>query len=195
MFYQIAKFAVYFYLKILYDVEIVGAENIPSKGGVLICSNHGSNLDSVVVATHIKRTVNYLGKKELFKNKFTSYWLKKMRVFPVSRDTVDMNAFRFAVDLLKSGEAVGIFAQGTRVKEGEEGKAKGGVALFAVKADVPIVPVCIVSDYRLFKKIKMVVGAPISFSAYKDQKIRTEKLNELSESVMNEVSKLGHVSE
>ncbi len=189
MFYSIARFLVAIYIHLFYRINVIGAENIP-EGGIIICSNHLSLNDPVLLGVGIKRHITYIAKKELFKNKFFGLILKNLTAIPIDRSTSDMSAFKTVVSRLKEGAAVGIFAQGTRVKELDTKQAKAGVALFAYKAGVPIVPVCITASYKLFSEAYINIGKPISLEEYAGVKLKTDQLSDITEKVMEEISAL-----
>ena len=84
-----------------------------------------------------------MGKKELFKNKFFNIFLNWLLVFPVDREVNDIGAVKKALRILKSGGVLGIFPEGTRVKEFNPENAKAGVALLALKSNSPVIPVYI----------------------------------------------------
>lgn len=188
MFYQIAKIVLKILYKILFRMTIEGQQNVPKEGGVILCANHSSNFDPVTMGIYSDRTVYYMAKKELFENKFMYWLLKQLNAFPVDRSTADMAAFKNTVKLLKQGHIIGMFAQGTRVKEGEEKAAKAGVALFATKANVPVVPVAISGSCKPFTKMKIVYGKPLYFEEYRQKRLNTESLNEITNKIMNEIN-------
>ena len=188
MFYQIAKVVLKILYKILFRMSIEGQENVPKQGGVILCANHSSNFDPVTMAIYNKRSVYYMAKKELFENKFMYWLMNQLYAFPVDRSTADMKAFKNAVRLLKEGKVIGMFAQGTRVKKGEEKAAKAGVALFAMKGKAPVVPVAISGSCKPFSKMKIVYGKPLYLEEYRGKRLNTEALNEITEIVMKQIN-------
>lgn len=191
MFYYLAIFGLKIYVNILFRIKISGKENIPKKGGVIFCSNHSSNFDPIIVCTSINRKIYYFAKKELFSTKFKNFWMHQLCAFPVDREGTDLNALKFSINHLKNGGALGIFAQGTRVKEGDEPvEAKNGVSLFALKSGAVVVPIGISSTYKKHSKININIGKPISFEEYKNQKAKSDILNEMTSKIMTEIEKL-----
>ena len=73
------------FVRILYRLKVIGLENIPEKNGVIICPNHTSNADPVVLAVSLKRQVYFMAKAELFKNKILRKLFKMVGAFPVER--------------------------------------------------------------------------------------------------------------
>ena len=131
-----------------------------------------------------------MDKKELFEKRWSAKLLSALGAFPVDRQTTDMKALKTAIKLLKNGEALGIFAEGTRVKEGEAKAAKAGVALFALKGEAPIVPICISSKYKFRSVVHIRYGKPIYLDEYKGQKVTTEMMEEITEKVMEKVREM-----
>lgn len=188
MFYKIAKVALRILYKILFRMTVEGTQNVPKEGGAILCANHSSNFDPVTMGIYSRREISYMAKKELFENKFLRWLIVQLHAFPVDRTTADMKAFKIAVKLLKEGKVIGMFAQGTRVKAGEEKAAKAGVALFAVKAKVPVVPVAISGSCKPFSKMKIVYGKPLYLEQYRQKRLNTEALNEITEIIMKEIN-------
>lgn len=189
-FYTFARGLVKIYYKFMFRMDIQGEEHIPTEGGVVLCCNHMSNLDPTTMAAFVKRPVRYIAKKELFEKRWSAKLLSALGAFPVDRQTTDMKALKTAIKLLKNGEALGIFAEGTRVKEGEAKAAKAGVALFALKGEAPIVPICISSKYKFRSIVHIRYGEPIYLDEYKGQKVTTEMMEEITEKVMEKVREM-----
>lgn len=189
-FYTFARGLVKIYYKFMFHMDIQGEEHIPTEGGVVLCCNHMSNLDPTTMAGFVKRPVRYIAKKELFEKRWSAKLLSALGAFPVDRQTTDMKALKTAIKLLKNGEALGIFAEGTRVKDGEAKAAKAGVALFALKGEAPIVPICISSKYKFRSIVHIRYGKPIYLDEYKGQKVTTEMMEEITEKVMEKVREM-----
>ena len=102
-----------------------------------------------------------------------------------------MKAIKTAIQLLKGGDVVGIFAQGTRVSGDDAAAAKGGVALIAVKSNVPVVPVHIMGSYGFRKRVTVVFGQPISLEEYQGQRLNTALLTQIADRIMGQVLALG----
>ena len=190
MFYWIARTAVKLYYIIFFKVQVVGVENIPKDGGMVLCSNHTSNHDPAILASYMPRAICFMAKKELFDIKGLSFLIRHLRAFPVDRTGTDMKAFKNTIQLLKSKKVIGIFAQGTRVKEGEEKAAKAGVALFSLKGNAPVVPVAISGNFRLFSKIKIHYGKPLYLEQYRGKRVNNETLEEITEEIMQKINEL-----
>ena len=129
--------------RILFGFIVHGAEKVPRHGGLIIACNHISEMDPPVLGFSIPRTFAIMAKVELFKYRFGEYFLKKLNAFPVNRAGIDTKALRTAIDILKRGEAVIIFPEGTRSRDGRLLPAKAGISLIASASRAPVLPVFI----------------------------------------------------
>lgn len=180
-----------FWFAIMFKVEIKGKENVPAEGNAIICCNHYSNYDPFAAAIYLDRLPRYIGKKELFENKILAYLLKEVRVFPLDRKAaMDMKAVKTALKILKDGEILGIFAEGTRVKEGQQVDAKGGVALFAMKGNANVIPCAISGKYKFRNKITVEYGEPLTLDEFRGQKLTTEVMGEITDVIMGKVEEM-----
>lgn len=153
---------------ILYRFESVGVHNIPSEGGVLICSNHISIRDPISVGIHVKRQVKFMAKAELFKIPVFGWLVRQLGAFPVKRGGVSKDSIKMALTILRSGEIMGIFPEGTRNSDATA--AKRGAASFALRSGATVIPAAIIGDYKLFRKVKIVYGAPVDLSQFEGDK-------------------------
>jgi len=154
-----------------------------------------SNWDPVLVGVAIKRPIHFISKAELFDNDIMSIILTKLNAFPVKRGSTDIKTIRYALDLLKQGNILGIFPEGARKKLYPDAIVQTGVAMFALKSGAPVVPVaCIGTENTFplgwFKPLLVRVGDPINLSEYLGKKISSAVLQEASVSIMNEINLL-----
>ncbi len=187
-FYKLASFVTRNLYKVIFKVEVIGKENIPKEGAAIICSNHKSNFDPIAATCLTsKRTVHFMGKKELFDTKFKDYFMRKMLTFPVDRDGNDLKAIKTALKILKDGDIIGMFPEGTRTPVMDISKAKSGVTMIAIKAKVPVIPIYIESDYELFKPLKVTVREPITYEEYYGKKLTHDEYKALAEDVLRKI--------
>jgi 1-acyl-sn-glycerol-3-phosphate acyltransferase len=174
-------------LKPVYRIEVIGKENIPAEGGVLLCANHIDNLDPPVVGITAPRPVHFMAKDELFSVPLLGKIVPHLNAFPVKRGMSDREALRKGLAILKDGKVLGLFPEGTRSKTGEIGKGLAGAGFFALRSDAHIVPCAIIGPYKAFQKLKVVYGKPIDMAIVKENKLNAEQATDL---IMDEIQKL-----
>ncbi|GAB6182195.1 lysophospholipid acyltransferase family protein [Desulfotomaculum defluvii] len=190
MFYILLRFIIRHILLFWRRWKIVGLENLPVDGGVLVVSNHVSNLDPVVVGCALTRRIHFMAKIELFRIPILNTIITLLGAFPIDREKSDRNAIRKALEHLKNGNVVGIFPEGTRSKTGELQKAHVGAAMLAVKGDVPILPVALIGTRGFFNKVIVKIGKPVYMPELWQSRPNKEKLELLSSKVMKEIEQL-----
>lgn len=152
-------------MKLLFFLKINGKENIPKKGPFIICSNHLSYADPVLLAMIQHRQIFFMAKAELFKNKLFSWLIRILGAFPVQRGAGDGKAINEAEEILKKGGLLGIFIEGTRSKTGELLRPKSGPAMIAQQMNAPVIPVCITpktKKVKVFSKVTISVSKPLT---------------------------------
>lgn len=185
--YPLGKFLISTIFYPLYRIKVIGKENFPQEGGVLLCTNHIDNLDPPVVGITCPRTVHFMAKEELFNMPILKSVLPQVQAFPVKRGMSDRDAFRTTLKLLRSGKVVGMFPEGTRSKDGQLGKGLAGAGFFALKGDAAVVPCAIVGPYKKFKKLHVIYGQPIDMTSYRDNRASAEEVTEV---IMKEIQSL-----
>ena len=170
-----------------FKFEVIGAENIPSEGNLIIAANHKSNLDPIFVASAVnkKRKMTAIAKEELFKNKILAKILNKVEIIPINRQNQGLGTIKRILKYIKNDYALVMFPEGTRSKTDDFNNAKAGLSLFATKAKAEIVPCTIYSSYKLFKPAKIYFGKPISLEEYYKQKLTSEDHERISGEVMD----------
>ena len=184
---KIIVFLVYIFNVIVFRVKCVGQENIQNKGAYIICANHTSNWDAPILVSNLKRKVYVMAKAELFKNKFIKWLGDKCCVFPVKRGMRDIESIKYSLKLLKDGEILVIFPEGTRKGLEKNGKAQNGLAYMAIRTGVPVIPVGIQGEMKPFRKVKLNIGEPLDFSQYKSNKPEKEILDKVSKEIMDNI--------
>ncbi|WP_223066614.1 lysophospholipid acyltransferase family protein [Paenibacillus caui] len=167
MIYKIGRFIVRVVYKLLFRIEGEGLQNIPSEGGVLLCSNHISNFDPPTVGLLLKRKVHFMAKAELFDVPVLGMLFKALGAYPVKRGGVSKESIKMTLTLLRTGNVIGIFPEGTR-KAAADVAAKKGAASFSLRSGAVVIPVAIIGDYKLFRKIKVVYGPPVDLDEFRD---------------------------
>ena len=168
----------------IYRIRPEGLENVPKKGAAIIAANHLSFLDSFFIPLVVPwRKVTYLAKADYFKSWKTSWFFKAAGQISCEREggAKSEQSLNIALDVLKSGNLLGIYPEGTRSPDGKLYKGRTGVARLALKAGVPVIPTGLVGTEAVMPKeaklpkirgqIKVNVrfGKPLDFSRYAGQ--------------------------
>ncbi|MEW6084530.1 MAG: lysophospholipid acyltransferase family protein [Chloroflexota bacterium] len=133
-------------------MEVTGQENFPHEGPVIFASNHVTNYDVFPIQFSISRPLFFMGKAELFKNPLMDVFLRNLSAFPVNRGDKDLWSMKHALKVLRHGQALGMFPEGTRSQGRGLSVAKTGTARLAIEAQCPIVPVTVVGSNRFFEQ-------------------------------------------
>lgn len=190
MIYQIAKQLVQFFLYLVFRIQVTGKENIPASGGAILAVNHRSNWDVLVVGVKCPRKLRFMAKAEMFSNGLFSWVLSHLGAFPIHRGKGDIGAIKGALTILKQDEMLLMFPEGHRVRDGARVHAKTGVAMLAVRGKVPVIPVSVCGTYRWMSRVTLHFGKPVTFEEYYGQKLEPEKLQQLSDGILNTIHSL-----
>lgn len=187
--YPIARAIVSLSLKLFFKWQVYGIENIPPKGALIFIANHISNYDPPVLGCSVNRQVYFMAKEEILKAPVIGKVIEMLGSFPIKRGGNDRKAIKKGLDLLKEQKALGIFPEGTRSTSGEIGQGLPGAALFALKSNAVVIPVGIVSSYKLFSPIKVNIGQPIPLEVFKKEKLTSEDFSEAITLMMAHIKK------
>ncbi len=161
---KLAKALANFFLcKIFYRVKFINKENEESLDKCLICSNHSNTVEPAWIFSKTNNLA-IMAKAELFESRFNRFFLTRLNVFPIKRGEHDARSLIHAIHLFKGVDKrkLLIFPEGQRIKKDRErGNAKVGPIYIAYKANVPIVPVYITKNAKIFSKVKIIYGTPI----------------------------------
>ena len=151
----------------LYRVEIRGVKELP-KNGVLLCPNHATDLDPVLIALclPIDYHMHFMAKAELFENPLIGWLLRTLGAFPVQRDGKDVQSVKTAMQVIHRGENLLIFPEGTTIRggvgyhDGLPAHAHAGIAMIGVRTGATLVPVFCDGQKKLFHKTRIDFGEP-----------------------------------
>ena len=187
---RIIQLAVFVFVKIVFRMRIEGMNKIPEKGPVLLCPNHQSYIDPIVIVAALPGWILdrllLTGFSELFKNAPLSWTVRPLRVIPIGSTDTFGDSLQLTYDGLKRGMALLLFPEGRRTPTGSIMPARMGVGILSVEAKVPIIPILIEGASNTlsplhpgfkFAKVNIVVGDPI------DPPRRTDHSRELYEEV------------
>src|SRR5213593_2200281 len=179
----------------LYRLRVQGLEHLP-EGGFVLAANHTSNFDPWPLALPLfpRRQLRFMAKSELF-NPILKPILRGGGAFPVRRGEADLEAIRRAVELVRDGEIVVMFPEGTRRRKGlrkkHEARAHTGAARIALSAGAPLVPAAIKGTDRLSRlgPLRVAYGPPIPLDDLRGQEI-SPAAREATERLMAEIREL-----
>jgi 1-acyl-sn-glycerol-3-phosphate acyltransferase len=160
--YGVARGLVEAIARTFFRYRVVGAQNVPPTGGLIVACNHVSNFDPPLLGAAVPRPVSYMAKKELFAMPALKQMLPHLHAFPVDRQAGGTAALRAALRMLKDGRCVGIFPEGGRNVTGTN-EEKAGAAFLAAASGMPVVPAAIVGTRKLrpFGRVSVVFGDPL----------------------------------
>lgn len=183
--------------RILHPTSVEGMERLP-KSGVLLCPNHSSNWDPILVA--LRLPINYrlhiMAKEELFQNPLLGWLLKKVGAFPVSRGNNDINAVKQSIQALKDGDNLLIFSEGTTIHngvgytDGLPAHAKAGVAMIGVRTGATLVPVFVDGEKKLFHRTRIIFGEPYE-PHYTGRRGTAEEMQKIADELLEQAYALG----
>ena len=135
------------------------------------------------------RYTRILAKEELTKNKFLAFLGWVFESILVKRDSKDVAALKESLKVLKNGDCLALFPEGTRngIAKGE--KVKDGAAFFAVRSGAPVIPCGIKGGEKGNKKVTITYGKPLDFSEYKGSKDK-EVLDKITDEIMSDILEL-----
>ena len=188
-FYNFACSIVRFLLAIFYRIEVIGQENIPDEGKYIIIANHKHYFDPLFMIGAVKnRRIIPVAKQELFRIPILRSLLNKVEVIPINRANPSLSTVKEILRQIKNGRVLGIFPEGTRCLDLNTFlPAKPGVALFSIKSKADIRPMSIITNYRPFSKVKVVIGQPIDMSNYYNTKVDKTEYPKISQEVFDKV--------
>ncbi|MDP2875974.1 MAG: lysophospholipid acyltransferase family protein [Holophaga sp.] len=173
-------------------------ERIPESGGALIVANHVSYLDPSMLGASFRNPIYYLARKSLFKG-FLGWLLPRIQVLPVDRGKGDLASMKRILSLLKDGNRVLIFPEGTRSPDGTLQSAEAGIGFIIAKCEVPVVPLRIFGAYECWPRgdklphpgrITIVPGPPVDFSDIPSELTGRERYQACADQVMKALAEL-----
>ena len=201
MFYWILKKIFGPFVRLIWIKKIKGLNNFPKTGPFIIAANHSSYFDFISLIAVCPRRVYFLAAEKFYKSKFWYPLVTGTGQIKVNRKNTDKKeVYQKVFSILKKGNVLGIFPEGTRSPDGKIGKTFTGVAKFALEANVSVIPVSIIGTYEVmsrhdkcpkFKKnIKINIGKPISFEEYYQKEYDENILRKITDEIMKNIAML-----
>lgn len=201
MIYWILKILLSPIVKLIWIKKIEGIENIPKTGSCIVAANHSSYFDFISLIAVLPRRVYFLAGEVFFK-KWWWYPLVKLtgQIMVDRKNSNKEEVYKKVFFVLEGGNILGIFPEGTRSADGKIGKTFTGVAKFAIKSKLPVVPVGITGAYevmsrydkwpKLKKNIEIKIGKPIYFEGHHEKTDNEIILREITDKIMEKIKNL-----
>lgn len=161
--YRVAMVLSTIVFRTLYPVRYHGLAHLALDAPFILIGNHQQMLDPLLIGWKVNRyQIRYLGKKELVKNPLMRSLYRRMLMIPVDRHNMDMQAVRACLKTLKEGHVLGIFPEGTRHKKTLMQEMESGIAMIALRGNVPILPAFVAGKPKLFRRVDCYYGEPFT---------------------------------
>ncbi len=172
------------FFKILFPGRALGVENLPTDSGYILAFNHRSSLDIPVSFLAVPGFFHFVSKEEYYNHAFFRWLFPKFGVIAIDREKPDLSTLRKISAVLKKGEVVGIFPEGTRNRDEDADmlRFKNGTALFALQSKVPVLPVYSYKKPRIFHKNYLYIGKPVDVSKYSGP-VNAEKVEQYANDI------------
>ena len=208
MFYWLMKYVVVGpLLRGIFRPWVVGLENIPSEGAVILASNHLSFIDSIFLPLEVDRHVSFLAKSDYFTRRGLKGWATKAFMNATGQLPIDRSggkaseaSLNTGLAVLARGEILGIYPEGTRSPDGKLYRGRTGVARMILEAGVPVVPVAMVDTAKIMPigtrlpkigRIGIIVGEPLDFARFDGMEGDRFILRSVTDEIMYELQRLG----
>jgi 1-acyl-sn-glycerol-3-phosphate acyltransferase len=172
LFYRVVRPLVSTICRVVWRVRLAGADQLPREGGFIIAPSHRSMMDIPFAAVVTSRRIRFMGKKSVFAVPVIGSLFRWLGGFPVARDGTDRKAVRDSVEMLRAGEVLCVYPEGTRQRGPKIQPLQPGAAYLALRSGVPIIPVGMAGTEEImrerrdpiprFARVVLVVGAPIT---------------------------------
>lgn len=201
MFYYLLKYVLLGpLLRLVFRPRIEGLENVPATGPAIVAGNHLSFSDHFLMPAILKRRITFLAKAEYFtgpglRGRLTAFFFRSAGQIPVDRSGQEAGraAIREGLGVLRRGELLGIYPEGTRSHDGRLYKGKVGVAVMALTAGVEVVPCAMIGTFeaqppgKVIPRIRPVTirfGKPLDFSRYAGMERQKAVLRAVTDEIM-----------
>ena len=163
---------------LLFPTKVIHKDRLDKKKKAIVASNHYSNVDPLLYNFKFFTKFRFMGKIELFKNKFSAWFFRQIGSFPVDRKQITPSVYKKVISELNNNKQVFIFPEGTRNKSGSEemGDAKAGIITFASKGDAEIVPMLLYRKPKLFRRNYIIVGNPFKVEGENPKRLTPEEM-------------------
>lgn len=182
MWYKIIRFLALPLFKLLYHPKIKGKENLPKNGNYVVICNHFGKADAFLLVSLYKQKIYFMAKKEWFSSKFKAKLFNELGAIPVDRSKADFTSIKKCLSVIKRGDILAIFPEGTRNKVDDKlQEIKGGAGMIAFMGKVPVLPIAMKRKFKIFRKNELCIGKAFDYSDLYGQKFNSELDKTLTE--------------
>jgi 1-acyl-sn-glycerol-3-phosphate acyltransferase len=195
LFYYLIRTPINLFFMIFYGVRFYGRNNMPEEGGVVVISNHQSHFDPPLIAAGLRRRLNFLARKSLFRFKPFAQLIDLLDAIPLDKEGIGFEGIKESLKRLRGGEMVLVFPEGERTWDGEIAPFLQGSLVLAQRSKTTILPIALNGCYDawsrtkkfpcLWGKIRVIYGKPIPYTEFKD--LNEEELRQLLETKITEL--------
>jgi 1-acyl-sn-glycerol-3-phosphate acyltransferase len=183
--------------RVLWRIRLIGEENLPRDGGFILAPSHRSMMDIPFAAVVTARRIRFMGKKSVFAVPVIGTLFRWLGGFPVARDGTDRKAVRDSVDMLRAGDVLCVYPEGTRQRGPKIQPLQRGAAYLALRAGVPIIPIGMAGSEEImrtsrdpiprFGRVAIVVGEPITPEVLSGSLVPRDCVDALTARLANEL--------
>ncbi|HSV73950.1 MAG TPA: lysophospholipid acyltransferase family protein [Chthonomonadales bacterium] len=168
--YRVCRNAAHVLFRLTGRVRIIGHENVPESGPLIVACNHVSYLDPPLVGSSIHRECRFMARASLFRNRLFGGFISRIGAYPMDRDKPTRDMVRQTLRFLEQGYIVVMFPEGTRSSNGQLGPGESGIALFVRQSGAPVLPAAVIGPERMLPRssrfprparLTVILGRPI----------------------------------
>jgi len=199
LFYRFAQKFSYLYFRIFHRFEVNGLGNVPKDGSFILASNHLSFFDPPALGCKLPRNLHYFARSTLFFEPLGTL-IRNLNSVPVNRDQLDLKTLRTVLSVLKKGDPLLVFPEGTRSKDGRLSKGQKGIGLLIAKSKVPVLPARIQGGHQILgpgkifprfgRKLSIRFGEICSHEKLDSDVDSKERYQTIADKVMEEIAKI-----
>ena len=194
------------FLRRVFRPWVTGMENVPKKGGAILASNHLSFIDSIILPVELERRISFLAKAEYFTGKGLKGWAIRSFMLATGQLPIDRSggkaseaALTTGLSVLRRGELLGIYPEGTRSGDGRLYRGRTGIARMVLEGQVPVIPVAMIDTEKAMPigsrlpkvhRIGIVIGKPLDFSRFAGLEGDRFILRSITDEIMYELAQL-----
>ena len=187
-------------LRLGHRLRVQGLEHVPRQGGAVLVSNHSSFLDPMALAGAIRfRVLHFMARDTLCHAPVIGWLMPRLQLILIDRERGDVAALKATLRLLKDGELVGLFPEGTRTSDGNLQPARGGIGFLVSRARVPVIPVYVDGTYRALSRhhrfprparVTVTIGPPIPLDQLEALGTGRDALQGVADLIMERIASL-----